>query len=373
MVLEQPSRLVYEASRDEELYRSVTANADLDKYNLYQWEGLLTAELVFGGETDDIDDEEMDLSAKELLEFKVAREKNRKDLDKWINHYGGINLCHDDNPRHEKYPGIRIWKTCDGTQEPLATDLIVTGAGVLRPNKIERRTLFEKVVRTQLDGGIDAATYPVVIPVERGQIASILATHLVAYEFELGQQVERTSVQQYHSTNRVYGDVYGELEQLWRRRDNKSFLRRYLRDLKATWKQTVGATHVEVIPGYGEKALARLQTLITSLGGRKIKREVVFPVSDYRKTRTGRLAHRTEKRTSYLISDLELCGFTHLANTEDMQISDIGGFPRGYVLYLQHLSQFGVWRKPPETIEELVARVELLLSNIEVNKNIHSA
>lgn len=366
MALERPEKLVYEATFDEELFRRVTSNADLDRYNLYQWDGLLTPELIFGGQSNDIDDL-VRVSAKEKLALKVARVETRQNLYSIFLSRGGINLCHQLNPRHQTYPGIRVWRTYDGTREPIATDLLVTGAGVLHPTRVEKRTAYEKA-KNKLCG--DPNAYPDIVPVKRSKMSSILATHIVAYELNLGSEIERVSIQ-YHSTNRVYGDAYGEIEQLWRRRDDINFLERYLHDLQDTWHNMLNDIPVAVIPGYGEKALARLQQLVSALHGGTITRHLEFPISGYKKTKNGRLVHDTEKEGNYAISDIELCGFTHFFDDLDatfwLEISDIGSLPRGFTLYLQHLLEFGIWHQPPSTIQELRLRVELLLGAIEVD------
>lgn len=176
---------------------------------------------------------------------------------------------------------------CDGNDGPLALEPICFGTGIFR-ELFSRQTLFESMV-----GELPRQKYVSEYLQSLGAIVTTQTRH---------GEAERVV---YESTNIIYGDSYGELEQLIRRRDDRTFLDLYL----------------QVLNHEGER-------LIPS---------GTDPNVWYNK---GRNFFETYRGHPSSATSGSLCK-----------------------AWTQHIDQNGLWDKPPQTPEELLERVEYLLGN----------
>ena len=354
--MESHRKLIYPATPEQELYRKFCEGVLIGErgYIAYTSDNL-SPQLVFGSDTYP--------EAFESLQ-RNCREVFRDRLKLYFYNQGANNLCFTNNPKKHAHPAIRMWRG-DGCAEILATDVITTGAGVVRPHRSYVRSLFERVLYETCDDGTGPDLYPRLVPMVQSKQASSWP-HLIQYEQEIGQRPELVSTQ-YDSTNLIYGDVYGELLQVFARRDEGLFLERYLNHIKTTWQERMGEIIVSVINGYPTTALGRWEKIIEAFGG-KVRildsQSAGIDAFDESPDHT-RLIFRANPLINYRKSDLDTCGFASLFTMPCF--SDIGFRPRGFLLYAQHMHDYGIWRRPPESTRELVERVEYLLSMIEVD------
>ncbi len=346
-------KLVYPATTEQELYRVFCEEVPIGEHGYYEYDVEdLSPQLVFGAD-------KYPEYVERLRQEKSSREAFRRQLITRFDNYDGRNICGWYNPRHYANPGIRMWRST-GKEEPLATDIITTGAGIVRPHISEVRTGFAYVFNER--------KYPRQVPTVQSRKARVLQTHLIHYASEICQVPQEITIR-YDSTNLLYGDIYGELKQVYARRNDTKFLEVYLKWVQTTWRERLNV-RATIIDGLPTKGLEHLDKLVTALGGKVTP----FPgshIDDYKISPDGNcLIWKKGDHIVYRIRDLEVTGCCHLA--EAPFLSDIGSLPRGFLLYVQHMLDHGMWRKPPETVEELLIRVECLLSITEVDKGAYN-
>lgn len=281
-------QLVYPALERQELFREITSETNL------QWDGkrlfyapkevqkkILEGRFLLGGDTLD------DLTEEEVLEH--------------FNEEGGVNYCHV-----FRNGGLRMTLADKSPQEytnlPTAFETILFGCGVLRPIFGEPMP-FDSAME-MLDGND-------VYPTERihSENLSISGNYLHVWvcQRRTGNETNREA---WESTNIVYGDSYGELEQLMRRRNSRQFLDRYLQLLQeATSKRTLKKNDM-----YGK------------------------PLD-----------------TSYEI-------FAGICDRK-------GDDSRLHEIWLRHIDETKRWDKAPKSRKELLQRVEELLENTIIDKS----
>lgn len=177
--------------------------------------------------------------------------------------------------------GYRLGSDSDG---PLALEPICFGTGIFR-ELFSQQTPFQAIM-----GEVPKPKYWSEYLQVFGSIVAVVTRN---------EDIERIV---YESTNIIYGDSYGELEQIIRRRDDKTFLDLYLKVLDYQGER--------IIPGGTDPSVWYNQ---------------------------GRDFFETYR-----------------------------GHPHGDTLskaWTQHIDQNRIWDGPPHTIEELLERVEFLLAN----------
>lgn len=202
-----------------------------------------------------------------------------------------LNMC---NPMDKweggwSQNGWRLGRDSDG---PLALEPVAFGTGIFR-ELFSRQTLFESMV-----GELPRQKYV-------SEYLQSLGT-TVTTEIRHGEPEKIV----YESTNIVYGDSYGELEQIMRRREDRTFLDLYLQVLHYQSERLVpGGTDPNVWYNKGRNFFETFRGHPSEASG-------------------------------------ELCR-----------------------AWNQHIDQHGLWDRPPQTPDELLERIEFLLANTIIDNH----
>ena len=128
--------------------------------------------------------------------------------------------------------GLRLSKKFEGyNNTALAYELLTWGVGTLRPVKT-----FEDSGLVRALACLDADNTR---PHPKISSASMQVSGYIMYhddQIEENNPCHMVRRELYESTNLIFADVYGELEQLVRRRNEHSFLEKYLRDLRSAMR-----------------------------------------------------------------------------------------------------------------------------------------
>lgn len=194
-------KFVYPASKKHEIFRHITRESPLkgSSYNI-----------------------NFELVPDEICRWKSLDLFGRK---------GGINLCHDGISCIGEHPGgprlsYHGWGPLSEVG-PVAFEPISYGVGVFREWVTRQRGAFAAVMG-------DGAIPKIVSKFGNSRLVLVKLGELTEEDKE-GRpwMVERTI---YESTNYIYGDSYGELEQIFNKRNNKQFLDTYISNLKRATK-----------------------------------------------------------------------------------------------------------------------------------------
>ncbi|TSC86240.1 MAG: hypothetical protein G01um10147_952 [Microgenomates group bacterium Gr01-1014_7] len=200
-----------------------------------------------------------------------------------------LNMCNN----RDKWAGgwsQNGWRLGCDSDGSLALEPVAFGTGIFR-ELFSRQTLFESMV-----GELPREKYVSEYLQSLGTIVTTQTRH---------GESERIV---YESTNIIYGDSYGELEQIMRRRDDKVFLDLYLQVLNYQGERLIpGGTDPDVWYNKGR---------------------------DFFETYRG----------YPLEASSPLCK-----------------------AWTQHIDQYGLWDKLPQTTQELLGRVEFLLANTVID------
>lgn len=272
-------RFVYPANHRNELYRAFTG----------QWRELKNEpyDLVY------------DIASrlpKVFVETEISFDEEPVDLSKyqwdpttstqWFYMAGGVNLCNG-----SKYPqmGLRLATKgmCDSSG-PTALEPLTFGVGAFRKTFC-KQTLFQSVVgeapHKKTDSDLLRINARYIVPTERSEADQRRVIDRITWE----------------STNLIYGDSLGEIEQLLRRREDKEFLQAYLQTIQET--------------------------------GRRIDRK--NPAPNNHMPYSGRVSY---------------VGMPYLSG-------------RVLPAWVDHVENQGIWDKPPQSTEELVERAQFIWDN----------
>lgn len=148
--------------------------------------------------------------------------KTQNQIDHMFMNEAGINLCYYyiEGVMKILSGGFRLSRHCHDRSGPVAHEPISWGIGVFRPVRTEQ------------------SAYQSMLGFKPFPKISSKATKVLKYQLlDSGakKDPQRPWLQTktlYETTNIILADSYGELEQLFRRRNDSQFLRNYLRDLQ---------------------------------------------------------------------------------------------------------------------------------------------
>jgi len=224
-------KFVYPATEHQEMYRKVTSKVDLTTpYG---------DPLYF-----DLDDSNI---PDDMVYFRYGKPKFNHEKIELLKSNGGINICNwNFFCTGKSSGGRRLTPMGDwgGHFGPTAFEPLAYGIGAYRELATQQETTFQAVTG-------ESPKPKVFSEHEKVFLRSLLDFDIDQEDCELRPWIRQRKV--YESTNYIYGDSYGELEQLIRRRKDTGFVQKYLEQLKEVTEpdtiEEIRSTGVQIARG----------------------------------------------------------------------------------------------------------------------------